>query len=218
MDSRNHRPAWPARGAAVWGPPILMELPSSVSARLLALIPPAVAINVAIGRIVAELHLPVYLDAVGTVLVSALAGPVAGIVTGLIGQVLTAFISGYIWLAFAPIQVIVALLAAGAAARAGFRGVPASLAWGGLVGLIGGVASAAISYVAFKGVTSGGVTAVTTILVSLGLGLAPAVTVSSLLTDVADKAITFLIVGVALRSLPVRMRGRYPLGQRAVRR
>jgi energy-coupling factor transport system substrate-specific component len=189
-----------------------------VSSRLLALIPLAVAINVAIGRIVAELSLPVYLDAVGTVLVSALAGLGAGVATGLIGQVLTSFVSGYVWLAFAPIQVLIAFLAFVAARRGGFKNVGVSIAWGGLLGLLGGALSAVISYLAFKGVTAGGVTFVTTILVGIGLDLPWAITVSSITTDVLDKALAFALVGVALRSLPLRMISRYPLALRAVGR
>jgi energy-coupling factor transport system substrate-specific component len=189
-----------------------------VSSRLLALIPLAVAINVAIGRIVAELSLPVYLDAVGTILVSALAGLGAGVVTGLIGQVLTSFVSGYVWLAFAPIQILIALLAFVAARRGGFKNLGVSIAWGGLLGLVGGALSAVISYLAFKGVTAGGVTFVTTVLVGTGMELPWAITASSIVTDVLDKALAFALVGVALRSLPVRMISRYPLALRAVGR
>lgn len=189
-----------------------------MSSRLLALIPLAVAINVAIGRIVAELSLPVYLDAVGTILVSALAGLGAGIATGLISQVFAAFVSGYVWLAFAPIQVLIALLAYFAARQGGFRNFGASIVWGCLLGLAGGALSAFISYLAFKGVTAGGVTFLTTVLVGAGIDLPWAVALSSLVTDVIDKALTFALVGVALRSLPVRMISRYPLALRALGR
>lgn len=189
-----------------------------MSSRLLALIPLAVAINVAIGRIVAELSLPIYLDAVGTILVSALAGLGAGIATGLISQVFAAFVSGYVWLAFAPVQVLIALVAYAAARQGGFQSVGRSLAWGCLLGVIGGVLSAFISYLAFKGVTAGGVTFLTTVLVGAGMDLPWAVALSSLATDVIDKALAFGLVGVALHSLPVRMISRYPLALRALGR
>ena len=42
--------------------------------RFLALIPIAVGINLAMGRIAQSLQLPVFLDTIGTVLVAALAG------------------------------------------------------------------------------------------------------------------------------------------------
>src|SRR6478672_12161890 len=84
--------------------------PLAMNPRLLALIPTCVALNVVLGRIVAELGLPIFLDTVGTVTATALAGPWAGIITGLTSQGLVALTSGQMmWLAFAPIQVLIAL-------------------------------------------------------------------------------------------------------------
>ena len=48
----------------------------------LALIPLAIAINIAVGQIVQTLKLPLYLDSIGTVLVGALLGPWMGLLTG----------------------------------------------------------------------------------------------------------------------------------------
>lgn len=198
-----------------------MSAPSNAlrfSPRLLALVPVAVAINLAVGRLVAELSLPVYLDTIGTVLAAALAGPWAGILAGLVSQVLSALVSGYQWLAFAPIQVVIALLAAVAASQAGYRGGIRSAGWGALTGLVAGASSSVIAYWAFKGVTAGGVTAIGALFRSLGLPLAQAVAISSISTDVLDKAITFVLAGVALRRLPRRMTARYPWAERAVGR
>jgi energy-coupling factor transport system substrate-specific component len=46
------------------------------------LIPVAIAINIAVGQIVALLKLPVFLDSIGTVLVGIICGPWAGALTG----------------------------------------------------------------------------------------------------------------------------------------
>lgn len=189
-----------------------------MSPRLLALIPSAVAINLAIGFVINQLGLPLYLDSVGTVLTSALAGPVAGVLTGLVSQVVRSLYEGFIWLPFGAVQVLIALLAALAAARHGFRSLARSLAWGLLVGVAAGLLSAAISYFVFQGVTATGVTAVTILLTRLGLSTAHAVTVSSVGTDLLDKTIVFLLVGAILRTLPLRVLGRYPWARRALAR
>lgn len=53
------------------------------STRVIALIPVAIAINIALGYLVQTiLKLPIYLDSIGTILVGVLAGPLAGLVTG----------------------------------------------------------------------------------------------------------------------------------------
>jgi energy-coupling factor transport system substrate-specific component len=189
-----------------------------MSPRLLALVPSAVAINLAIGFVVNQLGLPIYLDTVGTVLTSALAGPAAGVVVGLVSQGVRSLYEGFIWLPFGAIQVLIALLAALAAARGGFRSLPRSIAWGLLTSLAAGALSAVISYFVFKGVTATGVTAVTIVLTRFGLTTAQAVTVSSLGTDLLDKTIVFALVGAILRALPERAAGRYAWARRALAR
>ncbi len=174
--------------------------------RLLALIPSAVALNLAMGFIVNQLGLPVYLDTTGTVLVAALAGPGAGVLTGIVSQLVRSLYEGFVWLPFGLIQVVIALMAAWAASRGAFHGTARSAAWGILTGIVAGLASSVISYMLFKGVTATGVTAVTTVLTGLGLSRQGAVTVASVGTDVVDKLLVFLLVGVVLRGLPERMR------------
>jgi len=189
-----------------------------VSPRLLVLIPSAVAINLAMGFLTNQLGLPLYLDTIGTVLTAALAGPVVGIVTGLVSQVVRSLYEGFIWLPFGLVQLAIALFAALAARSRGFRSTPASLGWGALTGVGGGVVSALISYVVFRGVTATGVTAVTTVLAGAGLTRAQAVTAASIGTDLVDKMIVFALVGAALRALPMRVAARYPWAVRAVGR
>jgi len=46
------------------------------------MIPVAIAINIAIGQLVYTLKVPLYLDSIGTIFVGAVAGPIAGLVTG----------------------------------------------------------------------------------------------------------------------------------------
>jgi energy-coupling factor transport system substrate-specific component len=179
-----------------------------MSSRLLALVPLAVAINAAIAFIVNQLGLPVYLDSIGTVLAVLLAGTGAGIVVGLLSQVLAAFEVGTFMLAFAPIQVVIALLAALAASAGAFRSPARATGWGAAVGVVAGAASSVIAYLLFKGVTTTGVTGLATLLRGAGLSLPRAVVVASLLTDVVDKALVFALAAVAMRALPTRVTSR----------
>ena len=189
-----------------------------MSPRLLVLIPSAVAINLAMGFLANQIGLPLYLDTLGTVLTAALAGPLVGVVTGVVSQTVRSLYEGFIWMPFGLVQVVIALLAAAAARWGGFRGAPRSLGWGALVGLAAGAVSALVSYVLFRGVTATGVTAITTLLAGAGLTRAQAVAVASVGTDLADKMIVFALVGAALRALPLRVVGRYPWAMRAIGR
>jgi hypothetical protein len=61
--------------------------------RTIVLMPIAVAINVILGATVANaLKIPIYLDSIGTILVGALAGPVAGALTGFLSNVLWTYV------------------------------------------------------------------------------------------------------------------------------
>lgn len=186
--------------------------------RFLALIPIAVGINLAMGRIAQSLQLPVFLDTIGTVLVAALAGPVAAVVTGIVTQVATGLLISSTLFAFMPIQILVAIYAGVACRWEVFSSVQRTVLAGVLLGMMAATVSWPISLNVFGGVTTGGVTVATTILTSLGVNLSLAVYASSLFTDLLDKIGTFLVVRVVLVSLPARMRARFPNAARALGR
>jgi energy-coupling factor transport system substrate-specific component len=182
-----------------------------VKLRDLVLVRLGVALNLVIGQIVAALLLPVFLDAVGTILVAALIGPWAAIAAGLTSQVLAAVLSGnFAWLPFGLVQVVIALYAAGAARVGVFRRWWTALGAGTLLGLLAGATAAPIAYFLFGGVTAGGVTVVTATLRALGVPLPVAVGISSVGTDLVDKTIAFTLVFIILRSLPRTLAARFP--------
>jgi len=183
----------------------------SLSLTDLVVIRLGVAVNLVIGQIVAALLLPVFLDAVGTILVAALAGPRAAILVGLTSQVLASVLSGnFAWLPFAIVQVVIALYAWGAARLGAFRRLATALPAGLLLGAIAGGTAAPIAYFVFGGATAGGVTAVTAALRALGLPLPVAVATASLSTDLLDKTIAFGLVCVILGALPRHLTARFP--------
>ena len=100
-----------------------------MNARLLALLPAAIAINLVVGGLVNAIGLPLYLDSIGTILATVLAGPAVGILAGVIGQVLFGMINGYQWIPFGLIQVVIALLAGIAASQAGEARTGRSSRW-----------------------------------------------------------------------------------------
>jgi energy-coupling factor transport system substrate-specific component len=109
---------------------------SGLDSTALALIPLAIAINIAGGQLVKALRLPIYLDSIGTVLTGALLGPWIGLITGLLSNTIWTLIGlDQFALTFAPVAGVIGLLA-GLAGRAGFFQRP-SPRW--LSAIIGGV-------------------------------------------------------------------------------
>jgi energy-coupling factor transport system substrate-specific component len=61
--------------------------------RTIVLIPIAIAINIVLGQTVsAALKIPIYLDSIGTILVAVLAGPIPGLVTGLLSNLIWTYV------------------------------------------------------------------------------------------------------------------------------
>jgi energy-coupling factor transport system substrate-specific component len=175
----------------------------------LVLIPVAIAINIVIGQIVMLLKLPVYLDSIGTVLVGLLAGPWAGLVTGAL--------SNLIWGIWNPAYVPFFYVAAAIGLLAGIFG---DLGWAKklwlwlLAGLITGVAAAILS-APTAAALYGGVTGAGTDLIVAGLRAAGASVIQAafgqgIVSDPLDKVVSFLIVWLIVRALPIRFLARFP--------
>lgn len=131
--------------------------------RTIVLMPIAVAINIILGATVANaLKIPIYLDSIGTILVGALAGPVAGALTGFVSNILWTYVLPPPFqngpaAAFGIVAVVIGVMA-GLVGRAGWlRPRPnrssGELAIGGLVALVIVAGLAIYAYTRFYGET-----------------------------------------------------------------
>ena len=176
----------------------------------LALIPVAIALNIVVGQLVSVLGLPIYLDSIGTVLVSALAGPAAGVVTGILTNVIWGLLLSPVALPFAVVQVVIGVMAGYAARWGMFRMWYLAPVAGLVTGLVAAVISAPIAAYVFGGVTSAGTGALVGAFQAMGQSLLGATTLQGLLSDPLDKAITFTVVVIILAALPSRFLQRFP--------
>ncbi len=188
--------------------PLLARRPLSTLA--LALIPRAVAVNLALGAVVGALKLPVYLDSVGTVLVAVLAGPWAGIVTGVVSNSVLGLLVSPVLFAFIPVTVVIGGLA-GVAARIGFfRSMPGALAAGVVIGAAAALTSAFIVITFMGGLTASGTGLLTIAIRALfGVSVDSAAKIASIATDVVDKPLSCALVYLVLERLPRRLSARF---------
>lgn len=181
-----------------------------LSTTTLAMIPVAIALNIAIGQIVSAIGLPVYMDSIGTVLVAALAGPAAGIVTGILTNVIWGLTLSPFALPFAVVQVVIGVMAGYAARYGMFRRFYLAPVAGAVTGIVAAAISAPISAFVFGGATGGGTAAIVGAFQAWGADLLTATLGQGLLSDPLDKAITFTIVVIILAALPARFLQRFP--------
>ncbi|HET7791335.1 MAG TPA: hypothetical protein VFK78_11125 [Gemmatimonadales bacterium] len=186
-----------------------------MSVRLLALIPVAVAVNLALSAVVDAAGIPLFLDTTGTILATALGGPGVGIAVGVLTSV-TNSLRNPTFLPFVVVQVIVALYAWGAARLGLFRNFKTAIPAGLLLGVVAAAASTPISYKIFGCSTSGGVTLMTLVGRRLGMSDILACAFGSFVSDFGDKAVSFALVATVLHALPRRTAARFPSALRAI--
>ncbi len=94
------------------------------SSQSLVLIVIAIAINMIGGQLISMLKLPIFLDSIGTLISAVLLGPLIGMLTGLLTNLLWGLLTDPIAAAFAPVAMVIGLVA-GWLARAGWFRTPA---------------------------------------------------------------------------------------------
>ncbi|MFC1538876.1 hypothetical protein ACFL6H_05590 [Candidatus Latescibacterota bacterium] len=174
------------------------------------------ALNVSVGYFVNVLKLPLYLDSIGTILVSVLCGWKYGIVTGLAALIIMTLTSVPTVFAYAGTVIIISLIAA-AFAKIGFLKSMKITVLGGLViGLASSMASVPVTTFLYGGVSLAGSDAITALFKATGMPVWKSVLFGSLVTDPLDKLATALICFTLVRSLPAHLLDRLP-GKRSIR-
>ena len=172
-----------------------------LSARRLCVIAFAIVLNVVGGQIALLLHLPIYLDSMGTILIAILYGPLYGILPPLLYGLVMGFTMDIFSLYYMPVGVILGLVT-GIAAKffslKGWKIIPGAL----LITIPGTIVSAIITAVLFGGITSSGSTVIVQVLNKLGLGLTASVFIVQILTDYLDRLLSLFLMNWLLRVVP----------------
>lgn len=204
--------------------------------RVLALIPTGIALNLALGTLIHTLKLPVYLDAVGTISVTLLAGLRAGIIVGVASFLIGGVTVNPVLPWFSGTQAVIAVYtyvlarfgwlatgrpdaSAGADNEQSRNWWRRTAAWIGLnvrpllagvgLGVVAGIASAPVIVALFGGVTGSGASLVVAFLLESGKKLYQAVLLSGLASEPLDKTLQVLLALGLIRSLPRNLRAAF---------
>lgn len=153
-----------------------------------------IALNIVGAFIALNLRLPIYLDSIGTIMVSFILGPIYGVITGLLGSIVSGITFDIYSLYFAPVQIFTGLLG-GLMYKNGFmKGVKMPL--GVLaVSIFSSFTGAVIAAYLFGGITSSGSTYIVQFLSGIGVNKVVSVFIVQFITDYADK---FVAVSLAM--------------------
>lgn len=176
------------------------------------LIPIGIAINFVGGQLAVMLKLPLFLDAIGTIVVGALCGILPGIIVG-VGSNLINAISMPTLLPYAVISLVMGIMAAVLSKRGWFKTFPKSLASGVLYGLVCCAIAVPITVTLYGGFVGTGASVIVTTLMTAGWSVFSATVASELFSELCDKIATLIIVFFVLKSMPKRFLVKLPLGK-----
>jgi energy-coupling factor transport system substrate-specific component len=189
---------------------LTQQLKKDFSTLTLALIAVAIVLNIVLGQVVSLLKLPIFLDSIGTVLVALLAGPWAGGLTGLLTNLIWGLISEPVAAAFAPVAMIIGIVAGLCAKYGLFKKWWQAIISGAIITLALSIVAIPIRVFMFGGVTGSGADFITAYLLATGRDLFSAVLITVITDNLIDKVVTALLAWGIVKGLPRRFTSRFP--------
>lgn len=168
------------------------------------------AINVGVGFLVQAVRLPIYLDSVGTIIATALLGPIAGSITGILGLVVLSFLTAPTAFAYSITAIAIAFSSYMFLKFGYLQKLHTTIIFGLLLGVIAAIVSAPITTYLFGGISLAGADAFTTFFKATGNTLITSVLLGGLSTDPIDKLLTSILCYSLLLGLPNRIKIHFP--------
>lgn len=179
----------------------------------LVLIPVAIGINY-LGKLFASLlKLPLWVDSIGTVLSSMLAGPIIGALVGIINNIIYGFTTNPVSFVYAITQAVIGLVAGIMAYKGWISSVKKAIVLGLIVGLVAATVSTPLNILFWDGLTDNvWGDALFAILISNELPVWFASFADSVVVDVPDKVVTVLLSYLLFKGLPKNVKQLYTSG------
>lgn len=176
---------------------------------LLATIPLATGLNIAIGAIVYALKLPLYVDAVGTILTTVLLGWIPGAIVGVLGFAITSLTLNPLAIYFSGTQAAIAVFVWFMNKKGFFKPGYRIVVTGVGLGIVAAVVSAPVIVGLFQGVTGTGATFIVGYLASTGKTILQSVLLAGIGIEPVDKTLQCLLALWIIRSLPKSVLSRF---------
>jgi energy-coupling factor transport system substrate-specific component len=169
---------------------------------LLALVALGITLNVTLGTLVSTWKLPVYLDAVGTIVITRLLGWRSGVAVGVGSFAVSSLLVNPVLIWFSGTQAAIALYVHLVERRGGFATLIRTIVAGIGLGVICGLVSAPVIVYLFGGITGSGPSLIVAFLLASGKSVLNSVVLSGLAAEPLDKALQCLLAVYIQQGLP----------------
>lgn len=170
-----------------------------ITVHKITLIALAIVINIVGSYIALGLHLPIYLDSMGTIMTAILLGPFYGLFPGVLSALITGMTSDIYALYYMPVGIVLGIVTGFVFQKNKSNklfvksfciSVPASLI------------SACITATVFGGITSSGSTMLVQLLAKTPVGLTLSCLIVQFFTDYFDRLLSLWLVFSVIKKLP----------------
>ena len=189
------------------------SISAQFTTRAWVLIPLGVALNFVGDFIAKTLRLPIFLDVIGTIVISVLAGPWVGALTGVISAVLNNLANPPIW-AYSLAQIAIAFVTGYLASRGFFKNIWKAAIVGVAITVISIVISAPITAILFGGLTGSPTDVLTGFFLATTDNVVNSVIGTQAIVQPIDKILSTVAAFLIGAAIPIRYRP--PFGREAL--
>lgn len=180
------------------------------------LIPVGVAMNVVIGEVVQLLKLPLFLNAIGTIIIGMVAGPWVGLATGGATNLIMGLFNP-VSFAFAPVSMSIGF-AAGMLSRMGMlKNLKRVIVSAIIITLVTIIVASPIQVLVFGGISGTGSDTLTAVLLASGQQIWTAVITQKLFIESADKIASVLIAFWVVKKMSNRYLSKHNYGEQYIK-
>lgn len=161
-----------------------------------------IAINIVLGTIAQIIHIPLlFLDTIGTILVSVVLGPLAGALTGGLTNVIQGFITNPKDIPFALVNIAIGLIVGFIAKKQGFE-LKTAVKTGLILAVVAPLIGTPIAIFIYGGITGSGTDLIFAWLRATGSSIFTATFIPRITGNIIDKLASCLLVYVLLKRIP----------------
>ena len=169
----------------------------------LVLIPVGVSINVVGYQMSQILKLPIFIDQIGTILVSMITGPWVGMVTGLLGNVVNGMIYPTAF-GYAIVSMLIGFVSGFLSRWKWYSNIVGVVIGCALLNVVSSVSAAVVTVFMFGGVTGAGTDLLTAAFVASGQALWNSVLTTNVISGTVNTIVNFAIAWIIVRRIPDR--------------
>lgn len=178
-----------------------------MNTRIMILCGLGIAINLVLGTTVMMLKIPlIFLDTIGTIFIAALFGPVAGVLTGGLTNVIQGFLTSPQDIPFALVNMTIGLIVGLVAKRFSFD-LKTAVITGLVLSVVAPLIGTPIAVWIYGGLTGGGTDFIVAWLLSSGSSIFTAAFIPRITGNLIDKIASCILVAVMIKTLPATVLG-----------